>query len=295
MNYDLGIARVYEKDKEFENILIKEIKKSKKSYLLIDYENVDYVIKQVNNNKINFRVFLDLSSHEHPIFSILIGKLKNKGSLIINDPESIIKIYNKAKLHKLYEENKLPVRKTFVFSPKKYTQRELKEAVSSLGQPFILSQAATSYENVIVLNAKDVEDIENFLNEYETEECLAHEYVLPKTVKGKVAWFRIIYSNGKIIPHWWDPQTHFYKRFSKSLTEIRINFKIKSYIKKIAELTEMKLFSTEIIINKNNKYIIIDYLNNPIDLSSQEYEKDGVPKQTLNEIAESIVGLLKKE
>jgi len=285
--FDFGISCVYSKDEEFVKILKKEIKKKKKTFYGVNYDNIDLVINEVDKGKLFFKVFIDLSSSEHPVFSFLIEKLHSKKSVVINSPESVLKSFSKSKLHKLFENKKLPVRKTFILSGK--TKKDFKKIIKSLKVPFVLSPSNTFYENDVVLNANKVEDIENFLDDHSTENVLVQEYVVPKNIQNKVAWFRSIFSCGKLFHHWWDPQTHFYQSFKNSKQENEIKPELESYLRKVAEITELKLFSTEIIIDQENKYVIIDYANVPVDLSSQEYEGDGVPVKTLKGVAESIV------
>lgn len=287
-NYDFGISWVYSKDEEFVKILKKNLKKKKFSFYEINYGNVDDVIGMIGKEEIFFKNFIDLSSFEHPVFSILLEKLNSKGINVINSSQSIVKSYSKSKLHKLFEKNNLPLRKTFVISEK---TRGFEKIIKELKKPFILSASVSSYENGIVLNANKKEDISAYTTEYSTEKILAHEYKLPKIIDDKTAWFRVMYSCGKILPHWWDPQNHFYQTLGSSKDENKIKKRLELYTRKIADITGLKLFSTEIIIDNKGKYFVIDYANVPMDLSSQEFEKDGVPKKTLNEIAESIAGL----
>jgi len=217
------------------------------------------------------------------------------GTFAINNPEGIKHSFSKSNLYNLFRKNKLPVRKTFIISPDKYTKKELKRIVSILKEPFVLSQEVSSLENGIVLNARETDDITGFLENYPTEDCLASKYVNPAIIENKIAWFRVIYSCGKIFPHWWDPQNKFYRKFKNSKKEKAIKKKLEGYIKKIAKITKLGLFSTEFIINQKGEYLIIDYANNPIDLSSQDYERDGVPQKSLVEIATAISDVLGKD
>jgi len=289
--YDFGIAKVYSKDDEFVKILRKELEKRKLSFYEINYFNVSETIKMIDENILRFKIFLDLSSFENPVFGILLEKLNSRGIKVINSSESFVKSFSKSELHKLFKKNNLPVRKTFIINSKNHKKEELNKIPGFLKKPFVLSQSVTSLEHAIVLNAKDPGDIINFLNDYPTEDCLAQEYVVPSLTEGKVSWFRVIYACGKIISHWWDPQNSFYLRFKNSKTENKIRKKIEPYMNKIAEITGLKLFSTEFVIRQNEEYVIIDYANNPIDLSSQDDNKDGVPMETLNEIARAVANL----
>lgn len=288
---DFGFSYVYPEDKEFMKLLKDELKKRKKTFYDVNYNNIDSTIDLIDKKKLHFRVFVDLSSFENPVFAFLIEKLHSNKTKVINEPKSILVSFNKSKLHNLLKSNNLPLRKTFILNPKEKNKEKLRKIIKILKEPFVLSPAISAFEKGVILNAREVDDILAFLEDHSTEDTLVHEYITPKVINEKVSWFRPIYSNGKIICHWWDPQNSFYQRFKKSKEENKIKLKLENYIKKIADLTGLELFSTEIVINQEGKYIVLDYANNPIDLSSQEYERGGVPKETLIEIAKSIANL----
>lgn len=290
-SYDIGISQVYAKDERFVKFLREKAKSKNQNIIQVDYNNVSSVIDSVNKNEINFRLFLDLGSFENPVFAFLSEKLSNKETKIINSPESMKNSFSKSHLHEVLKSNDIPLRKTFVLNKK--AKNNLGKVIKDLGKPFVLSPGVSSYEKGIILNAKDKGDIKTILDDYPKEDVLAHEYLVPKIINEKVAWFRIIYSCGEILYHWWDPNNHFYIQFGNSDEENKITNETKNYVEKIAELTGLCLFSTEIISDTNGNYVIIDYANNPIDLSSQKDERDGVPEETLNKIADSILKEIK--
>lgn len=285
-SYDFGISWVYSKDKEFVRILKEKLKKRKLTFFEIGYNNVDEIIDKIKNDEISFNNLIDFASFEHPVFSHFASILESKNCNVINSKESIKNSYSKSKLFTLFEKENLPMRKTFIVNNGK--KQNYKEIISKVKVPFVITPSSSSYEHDIILNGKDPEDIGAFIENHETEEVLVQEFLTPKIIHGKIAWFRILYACGEMIIHWWDPQNSFYRTFGKTPEENKIKHKLESYTEKISQLTELKLFSTEIILSQEGKYVIIDYANNPIDLSSQEYERDGIPKETLNQVAEAI-------
>jgi hypothetical protein len=51
------------------------------------------------------------------------------------------------------------------------------------------------------------------------------------------------------------------------------------------------LFSTEIAITSDGRFVIVDYVNDPIDLRLQSKASDGVPDDIVEDIAARLVGL----
>jgi hypothetical protein len=52
------------------------------------------------------------------------------------------------------------------------------------------------------------------------------------------------------------------------------------------------LFSTEIAITSDGRFVIVDYVNDPIDLRLQSKALDGVPDEIVKDITERLVELI---
>jgi hypothetical protein len=52
------------------------------------------------------------------------------------------------------------------------------------------------------------------------------------------------------------------------------------------------LFSTEITITSDGRFVIVDYVNDPIDLRLQSKAFDGVPDDIVKDITERLVELI---
>jgi hypothetical protein len=52
------------------------------------------------------------------------------------------------------------------------------------------------------------------------------------------------------------------------------------------------LFSTEITITSDGRFLIVDYVNDPIDLRLQSKTFDGVPDDIVKDITERLVELI---
>ena len=57
----------------------------------------------------------------------------------------------------------------------------------------------------------------------------------------------------------------------------------------IAALIELDLFSTEIALTEEGKFIVVDYVNDPLDLRLQSETIDGVPDEIVSEIASILI------
>jgi hypothetical protein len=52
------------------------------------------------------------------------------------------------------------------------------------------------------------------------------------------------------------------------------------------------LFSTEIAITSDSRFVVVDYVNDPIDLRLQSKTFDGVPDDIVEDITERLVELI---
>jgi hypothetical protein len=107
-----------------------------------------------------------------------------------------------------------------------------------------------------------------------------------------MAWFRVLYCTGKVYPCWWDNETHIY-------TDVTLNEEacynlgsLRSLTSAIAALCGLTLFSTEIAITSDGRFVIVDYVNDPIDLRLQSKAIDGVPDPIVMDITERLVELI---
>jgi hypothetical protein len=107
-----------------------------------------------------------------------------------------------------------------------------------------------------------------------------------------MAWFRVIHFAGNVYPCWWDTRTHIYTRVTPS-EEICYNLgSLRSISSSIANICGLELFSTEIAMTPDGCFVIVDYVNDPIDLRLQSASSDGVPDDIVKDIAERLVEII---
>ena len=124
---------------------------------------------------------------------------------------------------------------------------------------------------------------------------MIQEKVYPQILDGKRAWFRCYWAFGKSICVWWDDETHLYN----NLTEDEIQkFGLKrlfNITKTIYKLTDLDFFSTEIVFTTNNKFVVVDYVNDQCDMRLQSLHTDGVPDEIVFKIINNLKSVIIKE
>jgi hypothetical protein len=83
--------------------------------------------------------------------------------------------------------------------------------------------------------------------------------------------------------------THIYEELnSEEIKNFRLN-RLLLITKKIALLTGLDFFSTEIVITENKKFIVIDYVNDQCDMRIKSKHADGVPDNVVQRIIDIMV------
>ena len=88
----------------------------------------------------------------------------------------------------------------------------------------------------------------------------------------------------------WDDQTHVYEVISEELKS-KINVKkLNQITKTILGIIQLDFFSTEVVLTNENKFVVIDYVNDQCDMRLKSKHVDGVP----DEIVDLIISYLIK-
>jgi hypothetical protein len=83
----------------------------------------------------------------------------------------------------------------------------------------------------------------------------------------------------------WDDQTHIYEIISEELKS-KINIKkLNQITRTIFGIIQLDFFSTEVVLTSENKFVVIDYVNDQCDMRLKSKHVDGVP----NEIVELLI------
>jgi hypothetical protein len=119
---------------------------------------------------------------------------------------------------------------------------------------------------------------------------LLQEYVVPQMLDQSPAWFRVFYLFGEIFPCWWNPQDGRYRQVTiREIDKYRLIPLIK-IPSEIATVVRIEWFSCEIAIQEQiGRFVVIDYMNDQCDVSSQSFRYAGVPDDLLLLIARRMV------
>lgn len=289
--FDLALAYVWEYDYDF----VAQIEKTCQqegltTYIISDY-NIDEVYEQVKKKKLRFRFLLDRAWDVDERFGKLGNLLAAQRTVIFNKYENVTHSIDKATMHLEFLTAGLNVPFSIIIPP--HTKREeLYISVNDLailGRPFIIKPCNNTGGGIgVVTGAETLEEVFEQRLVNEEDKYLLQEKIYPKIFGDRRAWFRCFWAFGEVIPVWWNDQTHVYK----NLTEEEIlNLKLKPLLvltKKIAKLTGLDFFSTEIVLSAKEKFVVIDYVNDQCDMRFKSLHHDGVPDEITLRICENL-------
>lgn len=289
--FDLAIAFVWEYDTDFINLIEKNLQEEGLSTFIIREHNIDEVTYLVRSRKISFRFYIDRASDVDPAFEELAKILSRRRTIIINPYKKVTHAIDKASMHLEFINAGLNVPYSIIIPPHSELEeiRLTVEDLSILGRPFIIKPCNTTGGGVgVVTGAETLREIlEERINNLD-DKYLIQEKVYPSMLDGRRAWFRCFWAFGRPIAVWWDDLTHLYEELTE---EEIINFGLKKLLQKtriIARITELDFFSTEIVLNDKNLFVVIDYVNDQCDMRIKSKHFDGVPDNVVNQVINNL-------
>jgi hypothetical protein len=166
--------------------------------------------------------------------------------------------------------------------------------LTPLGQQFVIKPSNEGGGSGVILGAFSMDQILRARMEFPEQKYLVQATIIPRTIQGRPAWFRVFYANGNTYPCWWHPLTHVFSVVSPS-DENRYELSaLHEITQRIASICKLEWFSTEIALTLE-KFVVVDYVNDGIDTRIQSKAVDGVPDEVIRIIAQQLVLIAKGE
>ncbi len=290
--YDLALAYVWEYDIDFINSVERKFQEARLSTFIISEHNIDEVLDKVLKRKLHFHFYLDRAWDVDERYENLGRILSRRKGRLFNPYKSVLHAIDKASMHLEFITAGLHVPYSIIIPPHSESEDLFisVEDLSKLGRPFIIKPCNTTGGGVGVVTG--AETLKEILDERITntdDKYLLQEKIYPKKLDGKRAWFRSFWAFGKAIPVWWDDQTHLYEPvLPEHYKNFRLN-NLRRITRKIAELTSLDFFSTEIVLTEDDNFLLIDYVNDQCDMRMKSGHYDGIPDIIVHEIIRNML------
>lgn len=288
MLLDVALLWEWEYDDDLVRILDKKFQQFGLQSYIVSPFNLSEVDARMKDQTFGARVYYDRASDTNPEFAPVVDYLNARGSIPLNDPVLLEPALDKAIMHQRLKEDGMHVPYTIILSPTRdWTKIKIGELMR-LGEPFIIKPALGGGGIGVELNAKTLFDIVKAREDKAKEKFLLQEKVLPAHFGNRRAWFRTYYICGKTISCWWDDNTHIYFRVTEEEEMVYGLARLKREVLRLARMTGLNFFSTEIAIVDRETYVVVDYINDQCDMRLKSRFFDGVPDDVVDEVAFEI-------
>lgn len=292
--FDLAIAWCWKYDADFVFQIDRECGKRGLLSYLIHPHNLFETMHKIDSGELGFKVFFDRASDQEEEFDGLVDLMKACRVKMINDVEKALKACDKATMHLEFLTGGINVPYTIILPP--YDENPNLDSIplDKVGKTFVIKPACGGSGDGVVLDAQSMEDIQIARQEYEDDNYLVQEKIIPVQVEDRRAWFRVFYVCGEVLPCWWDDQTKIADILSPSQIDEKIYSQIERITRRISSICKLDLFSTEIALNSSEKLLVIDHVNDQVDLRKKSLHFDGIPDEVVDRIVASLVDCVRR-
>ena len=293
-HYDLCTVWNWEYDRDFVRMLETACARFNLSFYSVTEENLDATLAGLSSGGISFGSFFDRACESDPRFQALVDIVRQSHVFFINPQELTVWSQDKATMHLEFVSRKLDTPYTILLSSFNDQPGLPWLDLAPLGGRFAIKPASLGGGEGVVLEATSQEQVSFVRQQYPHEKYLLQAHVTPCMLENRPGWFRVLVCSGGVYSCWWDPHTHVYARVT---AEERFRFGLRGLhevARRIAQVCRLDLFSTEIALNSDGRFLAVDYVNDPVDLRLQSKAVDGVPDAWVENIAGRLVRLAER-
>jgi oligoendopeptidase F len=291
--FDLCIAWNWPYDADFVNILEQACQRQGITVLRITPENLDASYQALLDQTLHFRAFMNRAADTDPAFLKVVDWARAHGVFRINPHERETYTADKATMHLELIANGLNTPHSIILAP--FAEQPALPAdldLRPLGPVFAIKPANGGGGEGVIVEATSAEQVAQARQQFPHDKYLLQAYVTPAEIDGQPAWFRVIYCLGEIYASWWPPRTHIFRPvYSDEVVALRLG-ELFDMAVRIASVSRLHLFSTEIALTPHGQFLAVDYVNDQIDLRLQSQAPDGVPDAIVQDICRRLAELV---
>lgn len=295
--FDLAIAYTWEYDEDFIWLVEEMFHQAQLTTFLIKPFNVFEITERLKKHSLSFLCYLDRASDADSRFDEIAHMLTRRNVWIFNPYKKIKNAIDKASMHLEFITAGINTPHSIIIPP--YSEKQQLfisiEDLAILDRPFIVKPCNTTGGGIgVVTGAETLKDVLDHRMHLHNDKYILQEKIYPKMFDGKRSWFRCFWVWGKTILTWWDDEMHKYTILTQEdVSEFELK-ELHNITRKIARLTELDFFSTEIVYSTKEQFVVVDYVNDQCDMRLQSKHFDGVPDEIVRQIIMSMLKAVKK-
>ncbi len=289
-SYNLCLAWNWEYDTDFVKLLDGACQSRGLLFLQINPENLLDRMQSIASKEITFQVFFDRASDSDTRFLPVVQLARSHVIYQINSYELARRAWDKVAMHQAISVH-IDTPSTIILPS--YDEQPLLPSIdlASLGMSFTIKPAYGGGGEGVITEATSLDRVFAARQEFPSQRYLLQAHVIPTRLGSRMAWFRVIYCLGKVYPCWWDSCTHIYTPVTSDEETYYNLDRLRGLTFSIARICCLDLFSTEITFTRDGRFVIVDYVNDPIDLRLQSKTFDGVPDDIVQDITKRLAEL----
>jgi len=244
--------------------------------------------------KVWARALLNMHSEHHlpeDIYHRLVRLAHERKTQVIDPPDVAAAAFDKARLHSRLAAAGFNLPFTLIVPREQAESWVLSEKDrAALGQPFVIKPAMGYGKRGVIMDATSEGDLARSVALWPDRHYLAQNRIIPRVSNGEPAYFRVFYVFGSVWCCWWNCFTDRYRLPSRAEEEQLALTPLRDIVHRIAALTGMQFFSSEIALTESGEFALIDYVNDQCHMLSQSANPQmGVPDELVSAIARRLV------
>jgi len=296
-HYHFAIATDWEYDWDYIRLLERLSQEGGLNTYVIWPINLDETLADVQNGTITFGYYYDRASDTSPEFLELQHIMIQKNIPVFDKYQTIKWAADKAIMHTEFITGGINTPFTVIL-PSYKTERNIdipEEEFAQLGSPFIAKPANTiGGGKGVVKQMRTFEDILKARETFPGEPYLLQKKIIPLEQDNHRFWFRGFFTCGVVQAAWWNDLTHIYHMITDEEIERYQLSPLFQVVKQIGRVCKVNFFSTEIAMDREGRFIAIDYVNEVCDMRFKSHHFDGVPDKIIKNAANRIVEYVKE-
>ena len=244
--------------------------------------------------KVWARALLNMHSEHHlpeDIYHRLIRLAHERKTQVIDPPDVAAAAFDKARLHSRLAVAGFNLPFTLIV-PREQVENWVpsEKDRAALGTPFVIKPAMGYGKRGVIMDATSERDLARSVGLWPDRHYLVQNRIVPRVSNGEPAYFRVFYVFGSVWSCWWNCFTDRYRPPSRVEEEQLALTPLRDIVHRIAALTGMKFFSSEIALTESGEFVLIDYVNDQCHMLSQSASPQmGVPDELVSAIARRLV------
>ena len=264
------------------------------NFFLVEPVWVDAFTQAFAKGDVFAKVMLNMHSEHHrpeDPFSRLIQLAAQRQTRLIDPPDIALAAFNKASFHPRAIAAGIRVPHTLVVPNSSVESFRLSDDDrAALGSPFVIKPSLGYGRRGVVLDATHEGDLRRSSADWPGSDYLLQQRLHPQQAGDWPMYFRVYYAFGSIWCNWWNC----YSDQSRQVTseeKVALGLQpLDEIAHKLAEVSRMQFFSTEVLRTEGGEFVVIDYVNDQCHMLSQSSNpRIGVPDAVVGEIAQRLV------